>query len=305
MNEFRAQMYGNAEKKPLFGKKRRRDGSGGGLTDVAVPRQEARTIDTRSGDRHRLADQSIIAIHRRRRHEVELINLSGGGAMISAEFEPKLWDRVDLDFGETGRIEGAVRWVKNERIGLEFAHETQIDCSPEERVALLRDVIRRGFPDVEIADRPPAACDEAEPSEEAEEPGEDGRLEPRHPLIWSGKVRLNHHEAEVRLRNVSSRGVQIQSEITFYPETRLLLDLGNAGSFAATVAWAVGDQAGLLFDNEFDMQSLAASTPRVAPFEWDAPSYLREAAKDSPWEESWGRVSIEELANSLEGFLKR
>ena len=83
--------------------------------------------------------------------EVDLINLSGGGAMIEADLNPRLWDRIDLYLGGGNPIECAVRWLRNGRIGLEFAHETQIDCSPEERDALLLEVIRRSFPDIHLA----------------------------------------------------------------------------------------------------------------------------------------------------------
>jgi hypothetical protein len=34
------------------------------------------------------------------------------------------------------------------RIGLEFAHETRLECDPDLRDALLSDVIRRSFPDL-------------------------------------------------------------------------------------------------------------------------------------------------------------
>jgi hypothetical protein len=305
VNEFREEIFGKCEQKPLLGTKQPRRSSGGSLADLAVPRHEARTTDTRGDDRHRLSGETVSAIHRRKRHEVELINLSGGGAMVSGDLVPKLWDRIDLDFGETGRIETAVRWVKDGRIGLEFAHETHIDCSPEERSALLREVLQRCFADIGAPVHSVDHGAEEAPQASAPDSADDGRAESRHPLIWSGMIRLKGHEAEVRLRNISSRGALIESEITLFADTRLLLDLGKSGSLAATVAWAVGDQAGLLFDAEFDLQLLAASQPSVAPIEWDAPTYLRNAAKDSPWEQGWGRASLEELASSLEGFLKR
>lgn len=303
MNEFRSQILGNAEKKPLLGTKQRRDrGGGGDLTAVKVTRQEARTTDTRGDDRHRLSGQTVAAILRGKRREVELINLSGGGAMIAGKLAAQLWERIDLDFGETGCIEAVVRWVKDGRIGLEFAHETKIDCSPDERIALLRDVIERSFPELGVTLHEPEG--RIEEAVETPDP-ESRRAEQRHPLIWSGTVRFKNNEAPVRLRNISSRGALIQSDITIFADSTLQLDLGEAGAIAATVSWAVGDQAGLVFAEEFDLRKLSASRPQVAPVEWDAPTYLKNAAKDSPWEKGWGRASMEELATSLEGFLKR
>jgi len=58
--------------------------------------------------------------------------------MIAAAFEPNVWDKLELHLGENGTIECAVRWVKGGRMGLEFAHETQLDCSAEEQAILFR-----------------------------------------------------------------------------------------------------------------------------------------------------------------------
>lgn len=130
------------------------------------------------------------------------------------------------------------------------------------------------------------------------------RTDKRHPLIWSGTITIGGHEAVVRLRNISAHGALIESDITFSSGLGVKLDLGPSGSVAATVSWAMGDQAGLRFESEFDVMKLALAKPSVVPFEWDAPSYLREASKPSPWEGAWGRVSLEDLAQSLEGFIK-
>jgi hypothetical protein len=292
VNEFRSQVFGERKDVPLFSAKNKRGHAASGLTDLTVPRHEVRSQDMRDGDRHRLSDMSVTAIHQGRRRQVELINLSGGGAMIAGDLTPNLWDRIDLDFGKTGQIETAVRWVKAGRLGLEFAHETQIDCSAEARESLLCDVIERNFPDLQVtipADSAPteAAKDTAD--------ADSRRSELRHPLIWSATVNLNGHESTVRLRNISTHGALIESDMTLCADATLVLEIGGAGTIGATVSWAIGDQAGILFDTAFDLQKLAASRPDVAPA---AP------AVDGS-ETGWGRASINELANSLEGFLKR
>ena len=55
--------------------------------------------------------------HEGQSHEAELINVSGGGAMIAATFEPNVWDKLELHLGENGTIECAVRWVKRRAHG--------------------------------------------------------------------------------------------------------------------------------------------------------------------------------------------
>lgn len=299
MNQFRNEIFsGQPIEEQLLGTKRPRSRGATALSDVAVKRAEARRADSRGGDRHRLAAQSLTVLYKRKKYTVDLINLSGGGAMIEGPLSPKLWDRIDVDFGTTGRLEAAVRWVKDGRIGLEFAHETQIDCPAEEQEALLREVLDRSFSEAAAPAPEPAS-----PVADSECELTSRRVAPRHPLIWSGSVVINGQRASVRIRNISARGALVQSDVTMSPGVLLVLDLGAAGSIAANVAWAFGDKAGLLFDSEFDVQKLAASTPKVAPIEWVCPDFLRSSSNGS--DKAWDRASVEELANSLAACRKR
>lgn len=301
MNEFRSQVFG--QRKPLLGTKQpKRAKEQPGLANVVVRREETRTTDMRDDDRHRLVEHDAIAIHRRKRSQVELVNLSGGGAMVETSLKPRIGDRLDLELGEGARLEAVVRWVKNGRIGLEFAHETQIDCSPDQREKLFREIIERSFPDLAL--NVPADAPEPNKPAQAPEP-ETRRSKRRHPLIWSGVIRLYDREAMVRVRNISSHGALIHSDLTLTPGVSLQLELGGAGIVESKVSWAVGDQAGLSFESEFDILKLSLIRPSVVPFDWDAPTHLRTAAKPSPWDKAWKRMSVEDLARSLEGYLKR
>jgi hypothetical protein len=218
--------------------------------------------------------------------------------MIAGDFQPRLWDRIDLHLGDHGMIECAVRWLKGDRVGLEFAHETRLDCSLAEQAELLRAVIARSFPDVEFE-----VQGEAEDSAPVDD---EHRRERRHPLIWSGALHHDYQTTPVRLRNISSTGALIECGALLRIGSEPLLDLGDAGTVFATVAWMVGDQVGLRFREPFDLTRLAQSTPEVAPASWDRPEYLRTApAADSPWAEEWGRLSLGELRDELEGFMKR
>ena len=255
--------------------------------------------DPRDEVRHRLARETATIAYDGAMIEVDLINLSGGGAMIEADLTPELWDRFDLYLGDGNPIECAVRWLRNGRIGLEFAHETHIDCAPEERDALLLEVIRRSFPDIHLA----AAFDPPRPKAD---PVEASRRGPsRHPLIWNGKIAWQHESRTVRLRNISASGVLIDSQIDFPEGTELTLDLGKSGQYDATVGWSRGGQAGLVFTSPFDLSSLAAARPEVAPQSWKRPAYLdRCADQSSPWESGWDRAPLANLHAELDGFLK-
>jgi hypothetical protein len=268
------------------------------LHTVAVERHEHRRANTRGGDRHRLAAGQVRVQYQGSLYEVELINLSGGGAMVTGPFQPMLWDRVDLHLAEDGVIECAVRWLKGDRIGLEFAHETQLDCSPDEQAKLLRTVIHENFKDLEF-DAPGVDARPVVPVDEQ-------RVANRHPLIWSGTFHYDFHSSPVRLRNISSSGALVELQVPLPVGAEPLLDLGGAGSVFATVTWVIGDQAGLKFHSPFDMASLAQARPQVTPAKWERPAYLKPgAATDSPSAPEWERLSPTELQDQLDGYMKR
>lgn len=307
MNNIRQQIFGGErqERRSLLGTKRKKGADAdSGLMSVSIPRAEARLNDSRDGDRHRLVDEQVTVKRGRKSYRVELVNLSGGGAMVAGEFEPNLWDRVELQLGEGARLECAVRWIKDGRVGLEFAHETRIDCSPEERARLLQEVIARSFPDERVQVETPAAPDKPEsaapvPTEE------DGRGEFRHPLIWSGQIHYDFESTPVRLRNISRNGAMIECSVPLPIGAEPLLDLGDAGSIFARVSWSCGDQVGLAFQTEFDLSELAKSRPDLVPVNWEAPQYLQEAgAGAAPESDPWRRLTVDELNERLEGYLK-
>lgn len=302
-NSFRAAIL-NGEKPVLVvsDKNPQRDGAGDALDGVRVPRAETRRGNHRGGDRHRLDGETATAVHDGETFEVEVVNLSSGGAMVRCGFAPRLWDMVELRLGDGPGLEGAVRWIKNGSIGLEFAHETKIECDPKERAELLLAVIQRSFPDDEVRLDAPLV----EEALEVEEEDLGNRDEKRHPLIWKGEIHYAHDSNPVRLRNVSAGGALVDVAVDYPLGAEVMLDLGDAGQFFTTVQWVCGDQAGLRFVQPFDIACLAKARPDVMPHSWTVPSFLTdEADDDSPWHEKWSRSSIEEIRTDLEGYLKR
>ena len=298
---IRSKIFGNgaAEQSPVLKAKKPKGAKPDTLNSIPVIREETRRGDTRDQDRHRLPDEQVSLTHAGRTHSVQLVNLSGGGAMVAADFEPTLWDRVELHLGENGTVECAVRWLKGGRIGLEFAHETRLDCSADKQAAVLRDVITRTFPDLEFeASTEPAAPATLENGEK--------RTDGRHALIWSGTIHHDFQSSPARLRNISETGAMVECNAPLHVGAEPLLELGEGVSIFASVAWIVGDSAGLKFHQPFDLGLLARAKPEVAPARWQAPSYLKAGtAADSPWADEWGRKSMSELKQELEGFWKR
>lgn len=302
-NSFRAMVLQGVKPVLVVEDKVRRHASEGDTLDrVLVSRFEARRGNHRQKDRHRLRGETATLRYEGAEHLVEVVNLSAGGAKIRTGCTPKLWDIVELQLGEDFRLEGAVRWIKGDSIGLEFAHETRIECDPKERAGLLLEVIRRSFGD-QYVHLEPVEVEQAEVV--IEELGK--RDQKRHPLIWLGEIHFAHDSNPIRLRNVSAGGALLEVAVDYPVGAEVLIDLRGAGQFFAIVQWTCGDQAGVRFVRPFDMACLANARPEVTPHSWTAPSFLNRSSDedDSPWHENWSRSSVAEIRNELEGFLKR
>lgn len=302
-NSFRAAVLGGVKPSLVVtDKKPRQYGDGEALNSVKVPRAEVRRGNHRGGDRHRLSGETATAVYKRKSHVVDIVNLSRGGAMIRCDFEPMLWDMIELRLGEGIGLEGAVRWIKDDNVGLEFAHETRLDCDPEQRAAILLAVIQRSFGDEVSLDGPEAV---AEPVHAAEE-DLGNREEKRHPLIWMGEIHYAHDSNPARLRNVSEGGALLEVAADYPLGAEIMLDLGDAGLFSGNVQWACGDQIGIRFLQPFDLACLANARPDLTPHSWNVPGFLtQDQDDDSPWHEKWARSSIAEIRSELEGYLKR
>lgn len=306
-NSFRASVLGGEKRQLVVTDKNPRQGGSGDLSGSVVPRSEIRLTDHRDTDRHRLVNQSAVVTFAGSRNMVEVVNLSAGGAMIRSNLVPHLWDMMELELGEGYALECAVRWLKDGCIGLEFAHETQIECAPEERAAVLLEVIQQSFPeqDVHLLRPEPVTVEAEDEDEDLADLGE--RDTRRHPLIWTAEIHSTNGTHPTRLRNVSAGGALVDVE-TYYPVgAEVMLDLGSAGKFIANVQWNCGGKAGLRFREEFDLSCLANAKPEVASNQWLKPSFLDLPVEedDTPWHVKWSRGSIAEIRAELEGFLKR
>ena len=292
---FRTRIFGPGADEPLLRTKAPKGAKNDMLDSVTVPRAETRRADGRGRDRHRLTAEQAVLRHNEHEHVIELVNLSAGGAMIRGELDLMLWDHVVLVLGDHGEIDCAVRWLKDNSAGLEFAHETRIDCDPHAHDDLLRAVIRKSFPDVEVSlERPEEVERLLDPAEVVQ------RRADRHPLVWNGVVYYDEshdYDAEpVRLRNISETGALVQSGNPLPKGVRVYLDMKAAGRPAATVKWTRGDQSGLQFDEPFDIRQLADETPEIACAK-NSPS--AEFGTQEPWAPGWRRSTLSQIARDL------
>jgi PilZ domain-containing protein len=277
----------------LLKAKRSRQAKGVGLSKFAIWREESRQSDSRGEDRHQLGGTPVRATYQGRSVDAQVLNLSGGGAMIGSDLRPHIGDRLDIHLG-SDTIEVLVRWVRGGRIGVEFTQETRLHCPDDTRAQLLRDVITRG----RLREPLPGASHAPQSS--------DDRSATRHPFIWAGELVHGPSSWPARLRDISPDGALVQCNVSLAVGSEVLLDLGEAGRLGAAVRWTVGDCTGLQFDKPFDLRALARFKPLLVPRKWLRPTCLEKAVpEESAWDQAWGRMSAEEMQEQLEGFLKR
>ena len=281
MHEFRSTILSGEPRPngPVARKTKKSEAASlGGLTKVAIKRVEARVTDQRLEDRHRGIVERSEIVFRRRRREVAVVNVSSRGAMIQADIEPRIGEKLDIQFTPENRTKCIVRWVREGRIGVEFLEET-----------IFWDTAAGG----------PVFRYEQEASREPETPPVRALVdrEPRQTLLRAGSLYWGGVNIPVRLRNVSKTGARIDSDRPLQPGAEVELDLGEAGYQPAEVRWCRDGQVGLRFAAEFDLDSLAPAAVHTerAP-EVLKPAYLEtETRPDSPWAARFERLSLTDL----------
>ena len=281
MHELRSAILGDAKTGLVARKAKKGEAATAGLSSIAIRRQEARVTDQRLEDRHRNVLEQATVLFRRRKVSVGIVNVSSRGAMLKADIEPRIGERIDILFTPDNKTRSAVRWIREGRIGIEFLNET-----------IFWDLSASG-PSFRYE---PVSAEEAAEEEGAPERPFHDRA-PRQRLLRAGTLYWGGVSIPVRLRNISGGGARLESERVLQPGTEVELDLGEAGFRSAEVRWTADGQVGLRFHEEFDLDSLA---PREGqderPPEVLKPAYLEtELEPDSPWAARFQRLSLTEL----------
>jgi hypothetical protein len=278
MHEIRSTIVHGAENSgPVASKPKRGDaGAGfGGLSKIAIKREEARITNHRGEDRLRDVVEDGTIVLRRKKIPVKVVNVSSRGAMIESDIEMRIGEKLDILLGEQAKTQCVVRWLRDGRVGLEFVNETIFWDATSANAPVLH---------LEGKDAAPAPTG----------PREVVDRQPRQSLLRNGTLYWSGISIPVRLRNISEGGAQVESDQALREGCEVELDLGEAGFQYAEVRWARDGQVGLRFATEFDLDTLA---PRqaVAPAAPDMlkPAYLEtETRPDSPWAARFERLTL-------------
>ena len=281
MHEIRTSILTSSTDRPggpVAAKSKTKAGASlGGLTKIAIKREEARLTNQRCEDRLRDILEQTTVVFRRRKHQVRVINVSSRGVMIEADFEARIGEKLDILFTPQNKTKSVVRWLREGRVGLEFLDETIFWDSTQTTGPVFR------------------AESESSPSA----PREVIEREQRQTLLRSGTLYWSGISIPVRLRNISARGAKIESEHELRAGLEVELDLGGGSFQYAEVRWAKDGQVGLRFADEFDLDSLAPAAlpaPGTPSPELLKPAYLEtETQPDSPWAARFERLTLSEL----------
>jgi hypothetical protein len=91
------------------------------LNGSMIPRSVRRVFDERQEPREEAESQTAVMELRGRRHMVRLVNISQSGAMVIFGSMPHIGEDVVLHVMDRGRVNGRVLWVRDGRIGVNFA----------------------------------------------------------------------------------------------------------------------------------------------------------------------------------------
>jgi hypothetical protein len=128
---------------------------------------------------------------------------------------------------------------------------------------------------------------------------EEERRAQRQTLIWKGVLHLGNQKTDVRVRNISAKGAMIESPTTMEVGSEPVLQLSEAVSIPARVAWTTSGQMGVKFHDEFDLALLAQTRPIIAKSTWSPPDSAIQAA----WERRLRRLSPAQLRAEFKGYI--
>lgn len=143
--------------------------------------------------------------------------------MIDSSLTLNIAETILLNLGNS-TAECVVRWVKGQRIGLEFTADVRVGRSREE-LRRARDIIKPLY-------------DHSPRSASARKASSDGQSGPHRFFSQSGEPIKGSHRWVARLRNVTTPGLVAECSCHFRLASEIVLDLGSSGMISAKIGWS-------------------------------------------------------------------
>jgi hypothetical protein len=184
--------------------------------------------DRRHHDRLSRGDQIAMATTAHHQGPVRLLNLSrfGAAAEVMTSLEQSDWIR--LEFTNGSEVAGVVRWIREDRFGIEFRKPLPADMTP-------RELLRR-------------------------------RVD-RAPRFWTARraeVEIRGRSFPVIIRNISERGIRIESTAELSIGQPVAIRCGASTPLEGTVQWSSAGNAGIRLAAPIDLDKFEAQTQQAS-----------------------------------------
>lgn len=124
MNEFRAAVTRGEPapaSSPVVAKEScRRQKMENSLSAILIPRVERRTTNQRREDRYRGIVERATLVYRRKKVLVKVVNVSESGMMVEAAIDPRIGEKVRVEFEGFEPLAATVCWAREGRLGLDL-----------------------------------------------------------------------------------------------------------------------------------------------------------------------------------------
>ena len=105
--------------------------------------------------------------------------------------------------------------------------------------------------------------------------------EPRHRLMRRAMAIINGETVELKLRNISSMGAQVECPLPVAPGTELAIDIVGVGPVRGLVRWAQAGKFGVQFEGQFDLARLAPKKDQANPATMLRPWYVDQQQRNA------------------------
>lgn len=251
----------SSSRSPLAAKKvRPRPEGEASLCAIKITREEARTADQRQEPR--LGSEQPVAMgFRGDEIAATVLNISSTGAMIACAIDAVIGERLELTFPGDERIEGIVRWVRDDCLGIEFGPGGAEVEGPATTDATDPVTARREPPPLQPIQ---AAGGEAGGQADGASDPAGHRSVKRARVLLAAVLETTRGPLNARLRDLSCKGALLECPRPLAVGEPVVFSRGET-VVRALVAWADRDRVGIEFNEPIHESEVLIHINRAPP----------------------------------------